>query len=117
MAGILISNRNNGKMSCGSVVEILKVHWMNLIALSITCFFLGYNVHVSQHMMVQQENPVESRGMSHADILLQQQLNPLGIPFGKAENLPGIRNDESTSQVDPARHIYGGAGDKKHLGG
>jgi 2-polyprenyl-3-methyl-5-hydroxy-6-metoxy-1,4-benzoquinol methylase len=41
--------------------------------------------------------------------------NPLGIPKGKAQNLPSIRVEDS--DVDKKRKIYGGAGDKKHLGG
>ena len=42
-------------------------------------------------------------------------LNPLAIPPGKAPNLPSVRvHDES---VDGKRTIYGGTGDKQHLGG
>ena len=40
-------------------------------------------------------------------------LNPLRIPPGKAQNLPSVRLEEDTVE----RQIYGGAGDKKHLGG
>ena len=43
--------------------------------------------------------------------------NPLGVPAGKAENLPSVRVTGSTEAVDDKRKIYGGAGDKKHLGG
>jgi len=43
------------------------------------------------------------------------QQNPLGIPPGEAVNLPSIRVQEEA--VDKERKIYGGAGDKKHLGG
>jgi len=39
--------------------------------------------------------------------------NPLGIPRGKAQNLPSIRVE--SDNVD--RKFYGGAGDKPHLGG
>lgn len=46
-------------------------------------------------------------------ILLQQ--NPLGIPPGQAQNLPSIR--QSDPNLEKKRSIYGGAGDKKHLGG
>lgn len=42
-------------------------------------------------------------------------LNPLAIPAGKAQNLPSVRVEDSN--VDKKRKIYGGAGDKKHLGG
>ena len=43
--------------------------------------------------------------------------NPLSIPRGQAKALPSIRvtNDKAEAAVD--RKIYGGAGDKKHLGG
>lgn len=42
-------------------------------------------------------------------------LNPLAIPFGEAPNLPSIRVEDR--HVDEQRKIYGGVGDKKHLGG
>lgn len=41
---------------------------------------------------------------------------PLAIPEGQAPNLPSIRVVEKES-VDDSRNIYGGKGDKKHLGG
>jgi Methyltransferase domain len=43
--------------------------------------------------------------------------NPLGIPPGQAENLPSIRVAEKQESADSKRKIYGGKGDKKHLGG
>ena len=43
-------------------------------------------------------------------------LNPLGIPPGKAQNLPSPRLQDSSS-VDKKRGGYGGAGDEQHLGG
>jgi Methyltransferase domain len=44
---------------------------------------------------------------------------PIGIPPGKAVALPSIRVDNETAAaaVDSKRKIYGGKGDKKHLGG
>jgi SAM-dependent methyltransferase len=43
---------------------------------------------------------------------------PIGIPPGKAIALPSIRvEDEDSQEVDSKRKIYGGKGDKKHLGG
>jgi SAM-dependent methyltransferase len=42
-------------------------------------------------------------------------INPLGIPPGKAQNLPSIRDQEEG--LKKARRRYGGAGDKQHLGG
>jgi Methyltransferase domain len=43
---------------------------------------------------------------------------PIGIPPGKAIALPSIRvNEEDSNAVDSVRKIYGGKGDKKHLGG
>jgi Methyltransferase domain len=44
--------------------------------------------------------------------------NPLGIPQGQAPNLPSVRGEEvDTTAVDEKRTIYGGTGDKAHLGG
>ena len=45
--------------------------------------------------------------------------NPLLIPQGTVPNLPSIRVEDKTSSdnVDAKREIYGGAGDKSHLGG
>ena len=42
-------------------------------------------------------------------------LNPLAIPKGQAQNLPSVRVDDT--KLDSVRKIYGGAGDKQHLGG
>ena len=46
-------------------------------------------------------------------------LNPLLVPEGKAKNLPSIRVESVAAEgnVDKTRYIYGGAGDKSHLGG
>lgn len=41
--------------------------------------------------------------------------NPLGIPQGEAEPLPSLRVETPAEEVE--RGIYGGQGDKKHLGG
>jgi Methyltransferase domain len=44
--------------------------------------------------------------------------NPLVIPKGQAKALPSIRNvDQEQSSIERMRSFYGGAGDKKHLGG
>jgi hypothetical protein len=45
--------------------------------------------------------------------------NPLAVPKGQAKNLPSIRVEEAKhdENVDAVRKIYGGAGDKAHLGG
>lgn len=43
--------------------------------------------------------------------------NPLAIPPGKAQNLPSIRVANTEESVDHKRAIYGGKGDKAHLGG
>ena len=53
----------------------------------------------------------QGNGWSHS--------NPLGIPQGEAPNLPSIRVEdvESDANVDEKRKIYGGKGDKPHLGG
>jgi hypothetical protein len=46
-------------------------------------------------------------------------VNPLGIPPGKAQNLPSIRVLDSSKERKRSKEnvIYGGDGDKKHLGG
>lgn len=41
--------------------------------------------------------------------------HPLSVPQGSVPNLPSIR--EANAKVDQERKIYGGAGDKLHLGG
>jgi hypothetical protein len=40
--------------------------------------------------------------------------NPLAIPGGQAQNLPSVR---TATKNEVKRSIYGGAGDKQHLGG
>lgn len=42
-------------------------------------------------------------------------LNPLAIPRGEAQNLPSVRVEDNS--LNEKRKIYGGVGDKKHLGG
>mmetsp|Transcript_5781 Transcript_5781/g.11284 ORF Transcript_5781/g.11284 Transcript_5781/m.11284 type:complete len:394 (-) Transcript_5781:180-1361(-) len=46
-------------------------------------------------------------------------LDPLAIPSGQAINLPSVRVNHTTeaNSIDKKRSIYGGAGDKAHLGG
>ena len=53
------------------------------------------------------------------DVIQRHLLNPLAIPPGSPPNLPSIRTDaeHDAENVDKERKIYGGAGDKKHLGG
>lgn len=41
--------------------------------------------------------------------------NPLAIPRGKAIAMPSVRIDDNNAEYD--RAIYGGKGDKPHLGG
>jgi hypothetical protein len=61
----------------------------------------------------------ENSGSSTSDNVLQQHLrNPLALPPGSPLNLPSIRTKaKDEGNVDEERNIYGGAGDKKHLGG
>lgn len=48
----------------------------------------------------------------------QQIISPLSIPAGGTQNLPSIRVTETSEEsVDGVRKIYGGKGDKAHLGG
>jgi hypothetical protein len=45
-------------------------------------------------------------------------MNPIAIPPGSPPNLPSIRTTaQDDGNVDQHRKIYGGTGDKKHLGG
>jgi len=53
--------------------------------------------------------------MSLSDPMITMKSNPLGIPLGKAKNLPSVRVEESA--LDKKRGGYGGKGDKEHLGG
>jgi SAM-dependent methyltransferase len=50
---------------------------------------------------------------NHQNIAWDPKVNPLAIPPGQAKNLPSVRVEEDN--ID--RKIYGGAGDKGHLGG
>ena len=63
---------------------------------------------------------VENYAQATSGTILQElrDNNPLMIPIGKAQNLPSIRvkeAEEDSEKID--RKIYGGKGDKKHLGG
>jgi len=63
---------------------------------------------------------VENYAQATSGTILQElrDNNPLMIPIGKAQNLPSIRvkeAEEDNEKID--RKIYGGKGDKKHLGG
>jgi len=53
---------------------------------------------------------------NNEDIPYSHHKSPLGIPQGKAINLPSVRIDE-TQDKQVNRKIYGGQGDKAHLGG
>lgn len=74
-----------------------------------------------QNSQLSLNGSVESREISPAVMMgtVKQSkwdpLNPLALPAGRAQNLPSIRVQEP--DVDQKRKIYGGAGDKKHLGG
>jgi len=60
--------------------------------------------------------PKESTSLRAATVVgWDPKLNPLGIPPGKAQNLPSIRIEDA--ELSKLRNKYGGQGDKKHLGG
>jgi SAM-dependent methyltransferase len=115
MAVLTTASNRHGKGTSGTAFGVMKAYWMHLITLCSIFFAIGYNFNTSRQLTVLHTE--ESHSASHHSILMQQQLNPLGIPYGKAINLPSIRTDASDSHVDKARNIYGGAGDKQHLGG
>jgi trans-aconitate methyltransferase len=67
-------------------------------------------------LSVIQNIPVVAGNVAGADRTVGwDPLNPLAIPAGKAQNLPSIRVEDTN--VDTKRKVYGGTGDKKHLGG
>lgn len=96
----------------GSILALLAV----LASLMYSTALSGYNAA----LVFQQPDVTVSSSSSRMtganngafDPLAQ---NPLGIPPGEAINLPSIRVEEEA--VDSERKIYGGNGDKKHLGG
>lgn len=55
--------------------------------------------------------------LSNQSSVFWDRANPLGIPQGKPKPLPSIRVEDSKISVDNQRSIYGGKGDKPHLGG
>jgi len=60
--------------------------------------------------------PKESTSLRAATVVAwDPKINPLGIPPGKAQNLPSIRIEDGA--LSKLRSNYGGHGDKKHLGG
>jgi Methyltransferase domain len=86
------------------------------------------DINSSVEMMLQSSSQQQQRGLeeqsSDVNGAFKQvprgldPANPLAIPQGQAPNLPSIReNVEETAAVDAKRTIYGGAGDKAHLGG
>ena len=120
MAGLHTSQRNDGgdwKHSGGSCSsKFANSHWLltlgalfSMAYFSMSNFKIGFDPNVNL--------PVSSSVLFQEHAQMQpQQLNPLGIPMGKAQNLPSVRA-VSDSVVQKARKIYGGTGDGKHLGG
>jgi hypothetical protein len=72
--------------------------------------------HSSVNPFTTSITPVSAQGQMAYDPFV----NPLGIPPGKAQNLPSIRVLDSSAKErkrNSRNSIYGGDGDKKHLGG
>jgi len=94
-------------MSSGAPFSRFQVIILILYALSLHRISLGTQL-LSGSSDLEIDQPRSSSGQHHPSYI-----NPLSIPEGKAQNLPSVRvEDEGVN-----RKIYGGKGDKKHLGG
>ena len=93
-------------MSSGAPFSRFQVIMLILCALSLHRISLGPEL-LSGSRNAEYDQPGSSSGQHPSYI------NPLSIPEGKAQNLPSVRVEDEG--VD--RKIYGGKGDKKHLGG
>ena len=113
MAGLQTPLHNNGKEARHSsgTSKFMNLRWLLLGALLSATYFSTTNVDPYVNSPAPQHLVQE-----YAQEVQHQQINPLAIPSGKAQNLPSIRS-ESDSKLEKARSIYGGAGDGKHLGG
>lgn len=78
---------------------------------------VGYDPAVAAATTTLHQSPAAVEGgSSSATSYYWDPSNPLGIPKGQAPALPSIRVSHQESAADQ-RKIYGGAGDKPHLGG
>lgn len=111
--GLLYSARRTGSslnknlLGCALLVTLILLFQMSREIPS-SFLFTEYMVHEDSSLPKNLLNTVSTTtGWDPA--------NPVGIPKGKAQNLPSIRAEDK--DIDSKRKIYGGAGDKKHLGG
>ena len=82
------------------------------------CFLLfrsAYTRHNGVVRMLEATGVIETAGSESLVTTEGIPHSPLGIPPGEAKPLPSIRVEVPTDEVE--RGIYGGKGDKKHLGG
>ena len=128
---VISSKYSKGNVNIDSGVAWAKQNVLFLL-LCVTTLVLFYNQN-KQHLdasIVSRTASVESPGMNllaaggsgggidEAQLrgIINKYLlesNPLTIPLGEAQALPSIRVQEK----DENRRIYGGKGDKQHLGG
>lgn len=103
MTNVGTKNERSGFSSFQVIIIILGV-------VAVQKMILGSQLISNELNTLDLNQPTSSLRSSHHQI---SYFNPLGVPEGKAQNLPSIRVEEEN--VD--RTIYGGKGDKKHLGG
>jgi SAM-dependent methyltransferase len=78
-----------------------------------------YDVDSFVNSITTSSTPASAQGPGQGQLTYDPFLNPLGILPGKAQNLPSIRVLDSAKERkrNSRNSIYGGDGDKKHLGG
>ena len=65
------------------------------------------------------DNPSLSSSSSSSSMSTSTSINPFDVPIGQAINLPSVRQEDTAEDEKRKVHgtVYGGKGDKKHLGG
>jgi hypothetical protein len=66
------------------------------------------------------DNPTSSSSSSSSSkSSTSTSINPFDVPLGQAINLPSVRHEDTKEDLKREEHgvVYGGKGDKKHLGG
>ena len=118
IGGFVKGKVNTNKKNARLFVQLTLVI---LIAITVSEFYsgmmIGYNPYETESPTVEAPTvPSVVTTMATAAVAWDPKLNPLGIPPGKAQNLPSPRLQDS-SAIDKKRGGYGGAGDEQHLGG
>lgn len=109
------TNLGRGRRSYSSV-DTTERNYTQILLFAILVVLVGKDLFVSF-------SPSTNYSIEDAPTIPQQSLssawdpkvNPLGIPPGKAKNLPSVRVQDAN--LDQRRNNYGGKGDKEHLGG